>query len=114
MDQMLTTSDLQMAFYPEFSDRAVVAANTPDARVADITTPMLIIHGDKDYRVPIAEAQRLWWDLMSRGKQARFLYFPDEGHWILKPGNIKIWYATVFAFLAEHVLGEPWKRPELL
>ena len=50
---------------------------------------MLVIHGDKDYRVPIGEALRLWWDLLSRSKAEdgssphKFLYFPDENHWIL-------------------------------
>jgi hypothetical protein len=37
----------------------------------------------------------------------------DE-HWVLTPGNAAIWYQTVLAFLAQHVLGEPWRRPELL
>jgi dipeptidyl aminopeptidase/acylaminoacyl peptidase len=46
--------------------------------------------------------------------QAKFLYFPDENHWILTPGNARIWYETVFAFLAQHVLDQPWERPALL
>ena len=76
---------------------------------------MLVIHGDRDYRVPIGEALRLWADLAAaRGQDAKFLYFPDENHWMLTPGNATIWYETVFAFLAQHVLGEPWRRPELL
>ena len=45
---------------------------------------------------------------------AKFLYFPDENHWILTPGHVKVWYQTVAAFLAEHVLDEPWQRPDLL
>ena len=45
---------------------------------------------------------------------AKFLYFPDENHWILTPGHVKVWYETVSAFLAEHVLGEQWRRPDLL
>ena len=44
--------------------------------------------------------------------RAKFLYFPDENHWVLKPGNVAVWYETVFAFLAQHVLGEPWQRPD--
>src|SRR3712207_1838478 len=48
---------------------------------------MLVIHGDKDYRVPIGEALRLWYDLQKRGVPSRFLYFPDENHWVLTPGN---------------------------
>jgi dipeptidyl aminopeptidase/acylaminoacyl peptidase len=42
------------------------------------------------------------------------LLFPDENHWVLKPQNARVWYQTVFAFLAEHVLGERWVRPPLL
>jgi dipeptidyl aminopeptidase/acylaminoacyl peptidase len=75
---------------------------------------MLVVHGDKDYRVPIGEGLRLWTDLVHRGVDAKFLYFPDENHWVLKPGNAKVWYSTVIAFLDHHVLGEPWARPDLL
>jgi dipeptidyl aminopeptidase/acylaminoacyl peptidase len=45
---------------------------------------------------------------------AKLLYFPDEGHWIAKPGNVKIWYETVTAFLDHHVLGAAWTRPPML
>jgi dipeptidyl aminopeptidase/acylaminoacyl peptidase len=79
-----------------------------------ITTPMLVIHGDKDYRVPIGEALRLWWDLQREGVESSYLYFPDEGHWVLKPGNARVWYETVWAWLAQHVHGEAWERPTLL
>ncbi len=84
-------------------------------RFADaIRTPMLVVHGDKDYRVPIGEALRLWYDLQKRGLPSKFLYFPDENHWVLTPGNSIVWYETVLAFLAEHVLGKEWQRPDLL
>ena len=56
---------------------------------------MLVIHGDKDYRVPVGEALRLWWDLQRTGVESSYLYFPDEGHWVLKPGNARVWYETV-------------------
>ncbi|MFL6127868.1 MAG: S9 family peptidase [Mycobacteriales bacterium] len=88
--------------------------NSPHLRVAGIRTPMLVIHGDKDYRVPIGEALRLWHDLGRFSVPAKFLYFPDENHWILSPGHVKVWYETVAAFLAQHVLGAGWKRPDLL
>jgi dipeptidyl aminopeptidase/acylaminoacyl peptidase len=114
MDQMMATTDAPMSFLPEFADPDALLANSPHRHVAAITTPMLVIHGDHDYRVPIGEALRLWWDLQRHGKTAKFLYFPDENHWVLSPGNIKAWYSTVHAFLAEHVLGEPWKRPDLM
>jgi dipeptidyl aminopeptidase/acylaminoacyl peptidase len=88
--------------------------NSPHRYADAIRTPMLVIHGDKDYRVPIGEALRLWYDLQKRAVPSRFLYFPDENHWVLTPGNAVVWYETVIAFLAEHVLGEEWLRPALV
>ena len=118
LDQMFGTTDHPMFWRPQFGDPltspAMYEANSPHRHIGQIRTPMLVIHGDKDYRVPIGEALRLWWDLSRHGAEAKFLYFPDENHWILTPGNARIWYETIFAFLAEHVLGEPWERPALL
>ena len=88
--------------------------NSPHLYVRDVKTPMLVIHGDKDYRVPIGEGLRLWYDLVRHSVDAKFLYFPNENHWVLTPGNARIWYETVLAFLDHHVLGNSWKRPELL
>jgi dipeptidyl aminopeptidase/acylaminoacyl peptidase len=87
---------------------------SPNSFLSAITTPMLVIHGARDFRVPLDQALRLWWDLLRHNKSAKFLYFPDENHWILKPNNAVVWYETVFAFLDHHVLGEAWRRPELL
>jgi dipeptidyl aminopeptidase/acylaminoacyl peptidase len=87
---------------------------SPHKFVDAISTPMLVIHGDKDYRVPVGEGLRLWWDLQRRQVESKFLYFPDEGHWVLKPGNARVWYETVWAWLAVHVLGESWERPPLV
>jgi dipeptidyl aminopeptidase/acylaminoacyl peptidase len=87
---------------------------SPHNFLGSIRTPMLVIHGDKDYRVPVGEALRLWWDLQRCGVDSAYLYFPDEGHWILKPGNARVWYETCWAWLATHVHGEPWRRPELV
>lgn len=91
---------------------------SPDAHVERIVAPMLVIHGDKDYRVPIGQGLQLWSDLLhaqqaERGdNRNKFLYFPDENHWILSPGNSKLWYETVLAFLDHHVLGAEFARPE--
>jgi dipeptidyl aminopeptidase/acylaminoacyl peptidase len=87
---------------------------SPDTYVDAITTPMLIIHGANDYRCPVSESVRLWTDLVERGREAKFLSFPDENHWISKPGDATVWYGAVFAFLDHHVLGHPWERPALL
>lgn len=94
--------------------------NSPHHFADAISTPMLVIHGDRDYRVPIGEALRLWWDLSSRSKTEdgssphKFLHFPDEGHFILKPNNLKVCYSTVLAFLDHHVRGKDWERPAIL
>ncbi len=82
-------------------------ANDPSRHAGKVRTPMLVIHGDKDYRVPIGNALYQWWDLTRNQVEAKFLYFPDENHWILRPGNSQAWYETVLAFLAQHVLGQP-------
>jgi dipeptidyl aminopeptidase/acylaminoacyl peptidase len=87
---------------------------SPHRFAGQIRTPMLVIHGDKDYRVPIGEALRLWWDLQRHGVESSYLYFPDEGHWILKPGNARVWYQTVWAFLDKHLHGKDFRAPELL
>jgi dipeptidyl aminopeptidase/acylaminoacyl peptidase len=119
LDQFGPTTDASYYWAREMTEEMALA-NSPHRFVDDIVTPMLVIHGDKDYRVPIGEGLRLWWDLVSRSKAEdgstphKFLYYPDENHWILTPNNAKVWYQTVFAFLAHHVLDEPWRRPELL
>jgi dipeptidyl aminopeptidase/acylaminoacyl peptidase len=118
LEQMFGTTDHPMFWRPQFGDPltqpAMYEANSPHRHIERIRTPMLVIHGNKDFRVPVGEALRLWWDLSRYGIEAKFLYFPDENHWILSPGNARIWYETVFAFLAQHVLGEEWQRPALL
>lgn len=118
LDQMFGTTDGPQFWQREFGRPVPGAAryeeNSPHLHLDNITTPMLVIHGNRDFRVPMGEALRLWSDLKLRGKEARFLYFPDENHWILKPGNIRAWYQTVFAFLAQHVLGAQWEQPDLL
>lgn len=110
------TGDLAHYFRREMT-AAAAEANSPHRFADAIRTPMLITHGDKDYRVPIAEAMRLWWDLSSRTKEDnphKFLYFPDENHFVTAPHNVRVLYETVLAFLDHHVRGLPWRRPELL
>jgi dipeptidyl aminopeptidase/acylaminoacyl peptidase len=112
------TTDLGPAWEEEFgdpyTDPARYDAASPHQHVSRITTPLLVIHGELDHRVPISEALRLWTDLRRHGVESKFLYFPDENHWILKPPNQRVWYETVFSFLDQHVLGREWRRPELL
>jgi dipeptidyl aminopeptidase/acylaminoacyl peptidase len=91
------------------------AENSPHNFVDAIATPMLVIHGNRDYRVPVSEALRLWWDLVSRWEgdpdelPHRFLNFTGENHWVLSPANAEIWYETVLGFCGRQV---PPAEPE--
>jgi dipeptidyl aminopeptidase/acylaminoacyl peptidase len=122
LDQFSPTTDLAYYWRREMTPE-MIAANSPHHFVGRINTPMLVIHGDKDYRVPIGEGLRLWYELLASsalpagddgGSPHRFLYFPSEDHWVEAPQHAKIWYQVVIAFLAEHVLGESAGLPELL
>jgi hypothetical protein len=62
---------------------------SPFEHLADVRTPMLVIHGEQDFRVPVSEALRLWTDLRRHGVEGKLLYFPDENHWIL-PQNARL------------------------
>ncbi len=63
---------------------------------------------------------RLWAELAERSQAPdgaiahKFLYFPDENHWVLTPQHAKVWYEVVLAFLARTVLDEPWVVPDIL
>jgi dipeptidyl aminopeptidase/acylaminoacyl peptidase len=118
LDSFIGTTDAAYNWEKEWGDPLQqpkrYEQNSPHRFADAIRTPMLVIHGDKDYRVPIGEALRLWYDLQKRGIPSKFLYFPDENHWVLTPGNSRVWYEAVLAFLDEHVLGHEWRRPELL
>ena len=118
LDQFHGTTDhaawWEREFGDPYQDLSRYEAHSPHHFIDKITTPMLVIHGERDHRVPISEGLRLWVDLMRHGVEAKFLYFPDENHWILKPQHARVWYETVFAWLDHHLLGKEWQRPVLL
>jgi dipeptidyl aminopeptidase/acylaminoacyl peptidase len=118
LDQFHGTTDVGVWWEQEFGDPYADPAryldNSPHLHVGNVRTPMLVIHGEQDHRVPVSEALRLWTDLTRHGVEAKFLYFPDENHWILKPQHARVWYETVFAWLDHHVLARKWVRPGLL
>ena len=73
----------------------IYASLSPHKYAKNFATPTLVSHGELDYRVPIGEALQLFTTLQRRGVPSRFLYFPDEGHWVLKPQNSKVWHQVV-------------------
>ncbi|HKJ10990.1 MAG TPA: alpha/beta fold hydrolase [Ornithinimicrobium sp.] len=122
LDAFGPTTDASFYWAREMTEQMALD-NSPHRFVDQISTPMLVVHGDKDYRVPIGEGLRLWYELLSGsalpaeadGTTAhRFLYFPHENHWVLKPQHAKVWYAVVTAFLSEHLLGTPTPPPHEL
>ncbi len=63
--------------------------------IANWSTPMLIVHGQQDFRVDVSEGYQAFTALKLRSVPAKFLYFPDEGHFVLKPRNRRVWWGTV-------------------
>jgi dipeptidyl aminopeptidase/acylaminoacyl peptidase len=119
LDQFGPTTDSSQYWQSIFSAEGL-DRSSPHHAVRDIVTPMLVIHGDRDYRVPVGESLRLWSELAEHHAADdgttphRFLIFPDENHWVLKPQQSVVWYRTVLAFLDQHVHGKDWERPEIL
>jgi len=66
-------------------------------------TPMLIFHGEQDFRIPYSQGISAFTALQRRGIESRLVIFPDENHWVLKPANSVLWYHTVLSWLDEHL-----------
>ncbi len=76
---------------------------SPHNLAKNFKTPMLVIHGELDYRVPIGEGFQLFTYLQRLKLPSKMLYFPDEGHWISKPKNSELWYSTFLEWLDQHL-----------
>jgi dipeptidyl aminopeptidase/acylaminoacyl peptidase len=86
--------------------------NNPIAYAKDFRTPMLVTHGEKDYRVPYGQALALYGILQNKGVPSRLVVFPDENHWILSPQNSIYWNYEVQSWLARYLGGKPMAKPE--
>lgn len=78
-----------------WTNPAMYARWSPNKFVKNFKTPILIIHGELDYRVPFGEGLQLFTAAQRMGVDSKLLVFPDEGHWVLKPQNSQLWYHTV-------------------
>lgn len=76
---------------------------SPHRLAGSFNTPMLVIHGELDFRIPVTEGMNAFATLQRRGIPSKFLYFPDEGHWVLKPQNSEFWHRTIFEWLAGYL-----------
>jgi dipeptidyl aminopeptidase/acylaminoacyl peptidase len=79
---------------PEIYDRW-----SPSHYVTEFKTPTLVIHGELDFRIPYSQGLELFTSLQLRKVPSKLLIFPDEGHWVLKPGNSAFWYKNVLDWL---------------
>ncbi|MGH7223332.1 MAG: prolyl oligopeptidase family serine peptidase [Gemmataceae bacterium] len=76
---------------------------SPHRYAKNFKTPMLIIHNDLDFRVPVSQGHELFTTLQRLRVPSKFINFPDEGHWVLKPKNSEYWHKEVFAWLKKYV-----------
>jgi dipeptidyl aminopeptidase/acylaminoacyl peptidase len=86
-----------------YANRALYEKWSPLNFVKNWKTPMLIVHSQLDYRVDLSEGYQAFTALRQMGIPAKFLYFPDEGHWVLKPRNRRIWWGTVLDWLDQYL-----------
>jgi dipeptidyl aminopeptidase/acylaminoacyl peptidase len=78
-----------------YDNRAAYEKWSPHQYAKNFKTPTLVVHGQLDYRLDVSEGFQLFTTLQMMGVPSKMLYFPDEGHWVLKPQNSQLWYKTV-------------------
>jgi len=78
-----------------YSNRDMYYKWSPHLSATSFKTPTLVVHGQRDYRLDVSEGLQLFTTLQRLNIPSKMLYFPDEGHWVLKPQNSRLWYKTV-------------------
>jgi len=106
LDERMSYFDTEELWFPEWDHRGTPWDNpagyedqNPLRFVGNWKTPMLVIHGGQDFRVPLTQGLGTFTALQRRGIPSKLLYFPDECHWVLKPHNSILWHQTVIAWL---------------
>lgn len=82
-----------------FEDRTKVERYSPSSHASGYNTPILVVHGERDYRVPLTQGLELYGVLKAKEVPARLVYYPSENHWILNPQPSLHWYDEVFSWL---------------
>ncbi|MBU1339663.1 MAG: prolyl oligopeptidase family serine peptidase, partial [Acidobacteria bacterium] len=82
---------------------------SPSNFVSRFKTPCLVIHGQYDFRVPVSQGFQLFTSLQQMNVPSKLLYFPDEFHFINKPRNAELWWATIFEWLETYLKRPPGK-----
>ncbi len=106
LDERLAYFDTEELWFPEWDHLGTPWDNpegyekhNPVNLVKNWKTPMLVVHGALDFRVVETQGMSAFTALQRRGIPSRFLYFPDENHWVLKPHNSILWHDTVIGWL---------------
>lgn len=86
----------------EADNRAMIQKTSPHYHVANFKTPTLVVHGQNDLRVPVNHGVELYQTLLMKGVPTRYVYYPNENHWVLKPQNSVFWYQQVKRWFEEH------------
>jgi dipeptidyl aminopeptidase/acylaminoacyl peptidase len=88
---------------PYYESSKLYEKSNPARFVDKWKTPMLVVHGALDYRVPLEQGLAAFTALQRRGIESRFIHFPDENHWVLKPHNSQQWHEEVLRWLGAHL-----------
>src|SRR5207249_12184067 len=92
---------------PLYANRDLYEKWSPLNHVGEWKTPILIVHSQLDYRVDLSEGYHAFTAAKRMGLVAKSLSFPDEGHWVLRPRNRRIWWGTVLDWLEVHLHESP-------
>jgi dipeptidyl aminopeptidase/acylaminoacyl peptidase len=113
LDERLAYYDTEELWFPEWDHMGTpwdnpegYAKHNPIELVKNWQTPMLVIHSGRDFRVVETQGMSTFTALQRRGIPSKFLYFPDENHWVLKPHNSILWHETVLGWLDQWVKAE--------
>jgi dipeptidyl aminopeptidase/acylaminoacyl peptidase len=88
---------------PPWGDQTRIDHQNAQRFAANFKTPTLVVHGEKDYRVPVTQGFEYYNTLRQKGVPTRLLYFPDENHWVLKAHNSFVWHREVFGWLEKYI-----------
>ena len=113
LDERAAYYDTEELWFPEWDHKGLPWENpqgyekqNPINFVKNWKTPMLVVHGGKDYRIVDSQGISTFTALQRKGIPSRFLYFPEENHWVLKPENSILWHDTVLAWLDQWTKGK--------
>ncbi|HEY6463018.1 MAG TPA: S9 family peptidase, partial [Polyangiaceae bacterium] len=112
LDETTAYYETEELWFPEWEHGGVpwenpegYARQSPMSLVKNWKTPTLVVHGGRDYRVVDVQGMGTFTALQRRGVPSRFLYFPDENHWVLKPANSKRWHEEVLGWIVRYAKG---------